>query len=96
MTRRTIGLLVIFVCSWRRSRPTRSRWEGLRIASSYLPPAVNASFVEAFCTWLRELGYVEGQNLAVEFPMVPRAGRGAPARAAELVRLPVDLIFAGA
>jgi hypothetical protein len=39
---------------------------------------------------LRELGYVEGQNIAYEY----RYGEGAPDRlatvAAELVRLPVD------
>jgi putative ABC transport system substrate-binding protein len=56
-------------------------------------PAVNASFVEAFWLRLRELGYMEGQNLAVE----SRSGYGQveamPALAAELVRLPVDLIF---
>ena len=41
---------------------------------------------------LRELGYVEGQNIAYEY----RYGEGAPDRlstvAAELVRRPVDLI----
>jgi len=41
---------------------------------------------------LRDLGYVEGQNIAYEY----RYGEGAPDRlatvAAELVRRPVDLI----
>src|SRR5262245_66051022 len=47
---------------------------------------------QAFRNGLRELGYVEGQNIAYEY----RYGEGAPDRlatvAAELVRRPVDLI----
>src|SRR6266576_2847625 len=47
---------------------------------------------QAFRQALRELGYVEGQNIAYEY----RYGEGAPDRlatvAAELVRRPVDLI----
>ncbi len=50
--------------------------------------------VEAFLQRLRELGYVEGQNLAFE----PRYSDGDaarfPALAAELIRLDVDLVFA--
>ena len=49
---------------------------------------------EAFGQSLRELGYVEGQNLAVE----NRYTSGQPAllaqAATELVQLPVDVIFA--
>jgi putative ABC transport system substrate-binding protein len=47
---------------------------------------------EAFCQGLRELGYVEGKNIIIEW----RSGEGKrdrlPALAAELVRLKVDLI----
>jgi putative ABC transport system substrate-binding protein len=49
--------------------------------------------VEAFRQGLRELGYVEGHNIALEF----RAAGGIdrlPALAAELVQLPVDVIMA--
>src|SRR5262245_14447809 len=47
---------------------------------------------EAFRQGLRDLGYVEGQNLAIE----SRFGTGdrLPDLAAELVRLKVDVIFA--
>jgi putative tryptophan/tyrosine transport system substrate-binding protein len=52
----------------------------------------DAPMWQAFRQALRELGYVEGQNIAYEY----RYGEGAPDRlatvAAELVRLPVDLI----
>src|SRR5262245_23192687 len=47
---------------------------------------------EAFRQGLRDLGYVEGQNLLIEH----RAGQGhfasLPGLAAELVRLPVDVL----
>src|SRR5262245_3789485 len=52
----------------------------------------DAPMWQAFRQALRELGYVEGQNIAYEY----RYGDGAPHRlatvAAELVRRPVDLI----
>src|SRR5438034_7861502 len=52
----------------------------------------DAPMWQAFRQALRELGYVEGQNIAYEY----RDGEGAPDRlatvAAELVRRPVDLI----
>src|SRR5438552_13969133 len=52
----------------------------------------DAPMWQAFRQALRELGYVEGQNIAYEY----RYGEGAPDRLAtvadELVRRPVDLI----
>jgi putative ABC transport system substrate-binding protein len=97
MTRRTIGLLVIFVCLMAPlavdAQPVGKVWRIGVLHTS--PPAVNASFVEAFWHRLRELGYVEGQNLAVESRWSHGQVEALPALAAELVRLPVDLIFAG-
>ncbi len=52
-------------------------------------------FVEAFRQGLRELGYVEGQNIAGEYRWAHGQVEALPALAAELVRLHVDLIFAG-
>ena len=55
-------------------------------------PAALASRTEAFQQGLRELGYVEGKNIFVEY----RYGDGkmdrVPALAAELARLNVDVI----
>jgi putative ABC transport system substrate-binding protein len=55
--------------------------------------ALNAANLEAFRQGLRELGYVERQNYAIEY----RSADGRPERfpdlAAELVRLKVDLIL---
>jgi putative ABC transport system substrate-binding protein len=58
--------------------------------------AVAAEVIEAFRKGLRELGWTEGQNLALEV----RSPEGDPGRllalAAELVRLPVDVLVASA
>jgi putative ABC transport system substrate-binding protein len=64
----------------------------------YLTAGGNQSFPqlpEAFRQGLRELGYVEGKNIVIEY----RAAEGMPDRlpvvAAELVRLKVDVIVTG-
>ena len=55
----------------------------------------NPEFLDAFRQGLRELGWVEGQNIAI----APRYAEGEPDRlatlAAEFVRLKVDVILAG-
>jgi len=59
-------------------------------------PSGSPARVEAFRRGLRELGYVEGKNIAIEY----RYAEGKPDRfaalAAELVRLKVDIIVTGA
>jgi putative ABC transport system substrate-binding protein len=52
-----------------------------------------ATELEAFSDGLRELGYVEGQNIAIEVRLIELPEQGA-APAAELVALPVDVIVA--
>jgi putative ABC transport system substrate-binding protein len=97
MTRRTIGLLVIFVCLMAplaaNAPPGGKVWcIGVLLASS---PAANALFLETFWPRLRELGYVEGQNLAVESRWGHGQVEAMPVLAAELVQLPVDLLVVG-
>jgi putative ABC transport system substrate-binding protein len=97
MTRRRIGLLLILAFLMASlaadAQLVRKVWRiGVLQAFS---PAVGASFVEAFRQGLRELGYVEGQNLAGEYRWAHGQVEALPALAAELVRLPVDLLFAG-
>ena len=50
---------------------------------------------EAFLQGLRELGYVEGRNLVIEFRDAQGRPERLPALAAELVALKVDVIVAG-
>jgi putative ABC transport system substrate-binding protein len=49
---------------------------------------------EGFRQGLRDLGYVEGQNIALEYRFAEGKVERLPALAAELVRLKVDIILA--
>ena len=51
--------------------------------------------LEAFRERLRELGYVEGRNIAMEYQWAEGRPERFPDLAAELVRLKVDVIVAG-
>jgi putative ABC transport system substrate-binding protein len=51
--------------------------------------------VEAFRQALRDLGYVEGRNVSIEYRWAEGKTERLPALAAELVRLKVDVIVAG-
>jgi putative tryptophan/tyrosine transport system substrate-binding protein len=63
---------------------------------STVDPATDSARVEGIRLALRELGYVEGQNIAIEYQyMEGRPGRE-PGLAAELVRLKVDIIVVAA
>src|SRR5437870_8245747 len=56
-------------------------------------PASFASRYEAFRQGLRELGWVEGQNITIEYRYAEGKMERLPDLAAELVRLNVDLIL---
>src|SRR6266508_1170329 len=56
-------------------------------------PAAAAPRVEAFRAGLRDLGYVEGKNLVIEFRW-PGTVEQMHEAAAELTRIKVDIIFA--
>jgi putative ABC transport system substrate-binding protein len=65
---------------------------GLLNAASLLSARAN---VEAFQQGLLELGYVEGQNMAIEYRYAEGKAERLPELAAELVRLQVEVIVAG-
>ena len=56
-------------------------------------PATNAANFEAFRRGLRELGYVEGKNLVIEYRSADGRDERFAGLATELVRLNVDLIL---
>ncbi len=59
-------------------------------------PSVSAPYHEAFRQQLRQLGYVEGQNIAIAYRFAQGNTERLPELAAELVRIDVDIIVAGA
>ena len=90
----TIGLLVTCMFSM-ITAPLAAQAQAKVPRIGILSPAAEAStpLFEAFRQGLRELGYVEGQNIVLEFRLA--AGRVERLRdsAAELVRLKVDIIL---
>ncbi len=66
-----------------------------RIGFLSLQSGLNST-TEAFAQGMRELGYVEGRNLIVEYRWAARKEERLPELAAELVRLKVEVIVAAA
>src|SRR5438552_18455654 len=58
-------------------------------------PATSPYLRETFLQGLRDLGYVEGRNLVIEYREAEGKSDRLPALAAELVALKVDVILAG-
>ena len=73
-----------------RAQQTRTKVPRIGILS----PGMDASNIlfDAFRNELRVLGYVEGNNIILEFRLAAGDFSRLPAMAAELVRLPVDII----
>ena len=99
MRLKTLGLIVTLAlgilagtltAETRAQQPARVHQIGYLISGS---PAFWANRVEALRIGLRDLGYVEGKNIAIAFRSAETAER-LPEVTADLVRLNVDVIFA--
>jgi ABC-type uncharacterized transport system substrate-binding protein len=88
----TLGILVASLAA-EAQQPTHVYRIGRLTPGPPLPES-NPS-LEAFRQGLRELGYVEGQNLVIEYRYAEGSEERLRALATELVRLHVDLIVAG-
>jgi ABC-type uncharacterized transport system substrate-binding protein len=85
-----VGAMLFTLCASAEAQPTNKAPRiGFLIASS---PSTIGPRMDAFRQGLRELGYVEGKNIAIERRYAQGQADRLPALAAELVRLKVDLI----
>ena len=65
-----------------------------RIGALFTGPSATATpYVEAFRTGLRDLGYIEGRNIAIEYRWAELRADHFADLAADLVRAKVDIIF---
>ena len=84
-----VTLFVVNVCVAQAQQPTKIPRIGYLDAVSL---SVNAARIEAFRQGLRELGYVEGKNIIIEWRSADGKLDRLPALASELVGLKVDII----
>jgi len=91
---RTVGVIVTFALSlfWvplaaQVQRPGKIPRIGVLTALSATDP-----LIEAFRQGLRDLGYVEGHNMRIEYRFAEGQYERLPALAAELAQLPVDVL----
>ncbi len=86
----TLGLLTVSLAAEAQRAAKMPQVGFLALGSPPLPPLVG--FVDEFRQGLRELGYVEGQNIAVDLRWAAFKFERLPELVAELVRLDVDVI----
>ena len=88
-----IALLPSAALAWpppaRTQQPPKVRRIGIL---ETIPAELNTANLDAFRKGLRERGYVEGQNIVLDYHSADGNGERFPELAAELVRLRVDLI----
>ena len=99
MNRRTSGLIIALVLGLLAAPLAAARQQAGKIPrigwlSPRPPPSESEPFPQAFRGGLRELGWVEGQNIAMEYRWAEGRYERLPVLAAELVRLEVDVIVA--
>jgi putative tryptophan/tyrosine transport system substrate-binding protein len=87
-----VGLALTSVHLAEAQQPTKIPRIGFLAAVSL---SANSARFEAFRQGLRELGYMEGKNIIIEWRSSEGKADRLPALAAELVRLKVDMIVSG-
>jgi putative ABC transport system substrate-binding protein len=86
----TLGAMLLALC-WTAAAQQSAKIP--RIGSLYAgTPSTQSARIEAFRQGLRDLGYVEGKNIVIEWRFAEGKLDRLPGLAAELVRLKVDVI----
>jgi putative tryptophan/tyrosine transport system substrate-binding protein len=98
MTRCILGLLMTLAlgCFWSSlagAVPAPTNVPRIGLLMTGRPSSGPSPLLDAFRQGLRELGWVEGQNLAVEYRWAEGQPDRLPELAADLVRLPVDILI---
>ena len=97
MWNRAVGCIAALALSFLAAPLEADAQPSARIPTiGYINLAGGAPLVEAFRQGLRELGYVEGKTIVVEYRSAEGKPERLPGLAAELVQLSVDVIFAPA
>jgi len=92
MNKMTLWLVVIFLVGAVEVIEAQQPTKTARIGFLTTSPSVFPVRIEAFRQGLRELNYVEGKNIAIEWRYTEGKLDRGPALAAELVRLKVDIL----
>jgi putative ABC transport system substrate-binding protein len=88
-----LGAMLFALCSVAEAQQAKKIPRlGLLIASS---PSPASARIEAFRHGLRELGYVEGKNIVIEYRYAEGKPDRLPALAAELLCFKIDIIVTG-
>src|SRR6266536_2028346 len=92
ITRFALGaILLAFSFSAEAQQPQKIRRIGYLTQGA---PSTSSLALKAFREGLRELGYVEGQNIIIEYRYAESRTERFPELAADLVRVKVDVIVA--
>jgi len=94
MTRRLIGLFVTLILSLLTAPLAADAQQLRKIPRIGYLGDMTGPHVEALRQGLHDIGYLEGQNLVIEYRWTEGKSERFPALAAELVGLPVDVIIA--
>src|SRR5262249_37577641 len=93
MNKRLLCLLTLLFLATGTFAEAQQTRKVARIGFLNAPPLASISArIEAFRQGLRELGYVEGKNIVIEYRSAEGKAERVPDLAAELVRLKVDVI----
>ena len=90
---RGVGFLVVLALGLLAAPPAAAQQPAkIRRVGLLRPGAPPDPYVDAFRQGLRDLGYVEGQTIAIEYRWAGYSSARLPLLAAELVQLKVDVI----